>query len=436
MKLSEFMKRSWQAGRYKEVAWWIRVFTDFVESPNAAPVTEPYYLVKQPWGLGVMMPDKSIEKIDDYPGKGPAFDAKFPLTIDQEWVPNINVPTETTLGILLANTLLISESFGKKIPYINKEVTIDAIEAIVAPRLTSDPKPGEQPSDSPQVIHVFEYMSMNKGIEVIVSIMELFTVALTRKTLLPPPGIKEYRAKLLAEGNYNLDDPIQLADFEAKLLKYDAEYLKGDPSFGKFASGKILKDARKKLFLSMGAEGGFSKDGTIVGISRSLSEGQPRNPREFVAAINGSRSGSFSRGHETMEGGVAAKKMLAASNNYVITKDDCGSTMGLERTYHPWLVKSLRGRTIINGKTQEKVDINADTSQYLGKKIRTRSPMYCRKPGEQICSVCAGDAMARYGTGIAIPLTEISHAILTARMKAMHTNALTVNNFSIEELFT
>lgn len=437
MKKSEYLKLSFQNKAHLYVSWWVRAISEFIDPPGVNPPDDPYTLVKDPWGISVVLPDGQKEKIEDYTGSGPVFTIFDKVTVDPSWLPNVQMQLETDLGILGANAILLAEVFGAKIPYINGEVAIPDIEKIIAAKLTSNPKPGEQVNlNDPNKIFVFENIKFGQGVELIAMIMELFTIGLTRKTLLPPPGIAAFKKELLKDPTLNLNDPIQLAGFEKKLLDYDAEYLADDPSFGKFASGKILKDSRKKLFLSMGAEGGFSKNGSITGISRSLSEGLPTDPKEYVACINGSRAGSFSRGYETMEGGVAAKKMLAASNNYVISNTDCGSKMGLERTYTPWLVNSLRGRTIINGSTQYKVDINADVSSYLGKKIRTRSPMYCRRPGEEICGVCAGDAMLRYEKGIALPLTEISHSILTARMKAMHTNALTVKHFDINTLFT
>lgn len=437
MKRLEYLKQSFLAKEYLEVAWWIRALSEFFDPPGGPALTRPWTLVHQPWGLGVILPDGKVEKIDDYSGKGPLFSLTDKVDVDSQWLVNIKTPLTTDLGILGANALLLAEVFGAKIPFMNHEVSIPKIEAIIAPILTSNPDPKDQVDLSdPTKIFVFEYLNMNKGIEFICAIMELFTVGLTQKTLLPPPGIDKYRQELLAAPGLNLDDPVQLAEFESKLLKYDAEYLKDDPSFGKFASGKILKDSRKKLHLSMGAEGGFRKDGGIIGIATPLTQGVPRDPEKAVAAINGARSGSFSRGHETMEGGVAAKKMLAASNNYVIVPTDCGSTMGIERRYTPWLLSSLRGRTVISGKTQKQIDVNADVSAYLGQVVRTRSPMYCRLPGEQICAVCAGAGMARYETGISIPLTEISAGILNARMKAMHTNSLTVNDFDLNTLFT
>lgn len=437
MKKQEFLKGSYLNKRYLETDWWVRCLSNFSDPDVESVPKKPFTLVKQPWGLASYNQDLKLEPIEDYDGDGSLFKTSDQVRVDPTWLVNIEAALDTTFGILAANAVLLTEVFGKKIPFINREVTISGIESIIMPRLHSDPENMNDidPNDL-QKIYVFEYLKMNYGIQLIATVMDLFTVGLTKKTLLPPPGIEEKKKELLKTPGLNLNDPIQMAAFEKELLAFDREYLKDDPSLDKFASGKILKDSRKKLFLSMGAEGGFRKDGGIIGISKSLSEGLPTDPDQYVATINGARAGSFSRGYETMQGGVAAKRMLAASNNYVIVEGNCGSEMGISRKYFPWLVNSLKGRTIINGKTQYKVTQDDDVSKYLGQVVRTRSPMYCRMPGEEICSTCAGDAMAKYKTGIALPLTEVSHAILTASMKAMHTNSLTVNDFNLDELFT
>lgn len=441
MKKLEYLKLAYQNQLYKKKNWCIRVLSEFSETPGSPLPAVAYTPVRDSWGISFVRPDGTLEKIDDH-GNGPLFQPGDVIEVDTSWLSNIREPLTTRFGILLANALLVSTPFSNKIDYINKEVTISGIEKIVSPRLTSNPKPGEEAivSENAQKlggpIFVQEYLDLGKGIQLLTSIMELFTIALTEKTVLPPTGLKEYKEKLNQEYAGRLHDPVIMAEYEDKLKAFDANYLKDDPSFGKFTSGKILNDSRKKLYLSMGAEGGFSKDGSITPITNSLTDGYPEDPTEYVAIVNGFRAGSFSRGAETVEGGVAAKKMLAAANNYVIRPGDCGATLGLRRFYNKALAPTLQGRTIIIGKEQIKVEIGADTDKYLGQVIAARSPMFCKLTGENICATCAGEAMARYETGIALPLTEISATILAARMKAMHTNSLKVNDFDLNTLFT
>lgn len=449
MKKLDYLKLAFQHRLYRKVNWLVRNLSEFAESPTQKPMTDPYTPIRELGGLMFLDDNGQKHKIDDAPKSGPLFVAGDLVEIDPSWLINITEPMTTRFGILLSNAILITEVFGGKIKYINGEVSISGIESIVAPRMVNDPNydtihvkltpeqmapSAVQAFDAP--IYVFEYLNLSKGIELISAVMELFTVALTPKSVLPPDGIEKFKAALIKEYAGRLNDPIVLAEFEEKLKAYDAEYLKDDPSFKKFTSGKILNDSRKKLYLSMGAEGGFAKGGNITAITNSLTEGIPREPDQLVAVFNGARAGSFSRGAETVEGGVAAKKMLSAANNYVIKEGDCGSVLGLARDYNKQLAPSLRGRTLIYGSKQTKVPMDADVGVYVGQRLITRSPMYCKMPGETICSVCAGEALARYTTGVALPLTEISAAILAARMKAMHTNALKVNDFSLDSLFT
>lgn len=441
MKKIEFLKLAFQNKRYQEKNWCVRVLSEFSEKPGAPLPKLSYFPIRDSWGLSTTLPDGKTERIEDH-GNGPLCKMSDILDIDPSWLGNVKEACTTRFGILLANAILVEHAYGDKIPYINGPVSVSGIEKIVSPRLTTNPKPGteavvsELAAKNGGPIFVHEYLKMGQGIEYFASFMELFTVALTQKSVLPPTGIKEYKAQLEKEYAGRLHDPIVMAEYENKLKAFDAEYLKDDPSFGKFTAGKVLNDSRKKLFLSMGAEGGFSKDGSITPITNSLVDGYPEDPDKYVAIINGFRAGSFSRGAETVEGGVAAKKMLAAANNYVIRAGDCGATLGLRRYYTKELVNTLQGRTVIIGKEQIKIPLGGDTAPYLGQVIAARSPMFCKLTGENICATCAGEAMARYETGIALPLTEISAAILAARMKAMHTNALKVVDFDIKSLFT
>lgn len=456
MNRIEYLKASVQNSMYRKANWIIRMLSEFTDPPGAAAVSEPYMPFREPLGLFFFDKEGVKHKIDGYSNKdGALFTLLTPFPIDSTWLPNIPQPVNTDFGIMLANSLMVYETFGLKMAYINGEVAVDKIEAAISGRLTNDPEEyvnavlkGDVPTPAPRIltgpirdsdpIYVHEYLAINKAIELISSVMDLFTVALTKKTILPPPGIKEYKAELMEHPDFKgkLDDPIVLSRFEDLLKKFDAKALADDPSFKKFTSGKILNDSRKKRFLSMGAEGGFNKPGQVTAITNSLSEGIPTEPDKIVAVFNGARAGSYSRGAETVEGGVAAKKMLAAASNYKIIAGDCKSKLGISRKYTKELVNSLRGRTLIFGDKQVKIPIDEDVSKYLGQTLRTRSPMYCRMKGEVICTACAGDALGRYPTGVALPLTEISAAILGARMKAMHTNALTVNDFDLETLFT
>lgn len=454
MQRIDFLHLAFQQKKYRSSAWIVRILSEFHEPAGKPLPTEDLTPIRDARGLYFIDLEGKQERIDDYaPNSGPLFGLLDEAQIDRSWLPNVVGTMTSDVGRLLANALMITEPFGMKIPYINAELSVGTIEKIVASRLEDDPRDILQaklanrkpiypePDWTGEIdngpIYVYEMLNMGRGIEILTSVMELYSYAMTRKNILPPTGIKEFKEALIAEyGEERLNDPVVLSEFEDRLKKFDAEYLKDDPAYKKFVTGKILNDSRKKLFLSMGAEGGFAKGGKITAITSSLYEGIPRDKKKITAVFNGARAGSFSRGAETVEGGVAAKKMLAAANNYVIVDTDCGAMFGLIRTWSKEIVGSLRGRTIMEGTNVFKVGPDDDVSIYIGKNIRVRSPAYCRLDGENICKVCAGEALGRYATGVALPLTEISAAILVARLKAMHTNALKVNDFEIDTVFT
>jgi hypothetical protein len=150
--------------------------------------------------------------------------------------------------------------------------------------------------------------------------------------------------------------------------------------------------------------------------------------------MNGIRSASFSRGSETVKGGVAAKVLLRAANNFVINSNDCGSKLGIKRKYNETNVNALVGRYVISNGKSILVEDKQQASSYIGKEIITRSPAFCKEKGDVICKVCAGNNLASYPTGISIPLTEISSIILVASLKKMHASELKLGKLNLSEI--
>ncbi len=179
-------------------------------------------------------------------------------------------------------------------------------------------------------------------------------------------------------------------------------------------------------------------------MTNSLTEGWSTDPVEFTAAMNGLRVGSFSRGAETVKGGVSAKLLLRAANNFKIVDTDCGSQLGIKRhyTFNDW--PQLVGRyELVNargGANSPKMTLLIENKERLpndlNHQLTLRTPMYCKLEGDNICKVCAGTKLSQYPTGITIPLTEISAIILTASLKMMHQSSLTTVKMNLQELIS
>lgn len=434
----EYLKLALQQRLYGKKEWLISSFA-IVKTP---PTVMEYLgqVFKQPWGYAAVVAIEGednfkLEPIADTKANEPLFTFKDRVTIDRSWIPNApEEPVETTIGNILFNYICILSSFGPKYPFILGTVTVKKIENTVAPKLQDTPKEGVGRNQA--VFYVDEYVKFVDSLQFISNLSQLLSISATPKALVAPTGIVEFKQQLLAKYEGKLHDPVELSKFEDELLAFDKEFLKDDPAYGTFLSGKILHTARKKMFLSIGADKGFSDSLDVIPVTNSLEEGWPADPVQFTALMNSTRSGSFSRGAETVKGGVSAKVLLRAANNYTIQDTDCGSKLGISRIFDETIINKLVGRYLVSKDTPLLIEKIDQANQYLNKKIIVRSPMYCRLEGPNICRVCAGEKLFKFPTGVTIPLTEISSIILATSLKAMHSNVLSTAKLEPEKHFT
>lgn len=393
-----------------------------------------YELVRETWGMSFKNTKGELERIEDSKPNEPLFTFKEKIAIDSTWAGNVKEPLITSIGNVLFNKLCILTSFGNKLDFLLGRISIERIEEIIAPKLKDTPAIDEERSNN--YYYVDEYIIFRDSEEFINSLSQLCTWSATPKNITPPTGIKKFKESLDKEYEGKLNNPIMLAEYEAKLRKFDDDYLKDDPSNDTFITKKIRENSRKKLFLTVGGESGFEDNVSFTTIKSSLSEGLSTEPEEFSAMMNSLRAGSYARGSETVKGGVAAKVLLRAANNYKIVDDDCGTKLGIKRKYDKKNIVSLIGRKIFLGNKTVSINNIEDATKYIGENLIVRSPMFCKSPKETICTYCASTALSQYKTGITIPLTEISAIILATSMSKMHSNILSLAELNIDSAFS
>lgn len=432
----EYLKIAIQNKLYTKKAWLISAFAIVRHTPTAMEYRGQIF--KQPWGYAAVVDgddlQPKLEPIQDSKPNEPLFTFRDKVIIDPSWVPNIQTATETTVGNVLVNAICILSSFGPKMPFILGTVKVSKVEDIVAAKLQNTPKEGEERSQT--LFYVDEYVKFVNALQFISNLSQLTSISATPKALVPPTGIEEFKKTLLVKYEGKLHDPVELSKFEDELLAFDKEFLEDDPAFGTFLSGKLLHTARKKMFLSIGADKGFTDSLDVIPVTDSLQNGWPTDPVKFTALQNSLRSGSFSRGAETVKGGVSAKVLLRAANNYTIQDNDCQTKLGITRTFDQQSIHKLVGRYVIEGVKVTLIDSEDKAKAYLDREILVRSPMYCRMDGPNLCRICAGEKLFKFPTGITIPLTEISSIILATSLKAMHSNVLSTAKLSPEKHFT
>lgn len=435
MLKTEYFKSAMKAGMFKKLDWCIRAFS-LTSEPEDEWKNNPYAgrIVQHHTGYYIVNEQQQLVKIEDAVAGQPMYAFAEHLTIDKGDIPNVQETMETSYGNLLWNWIVIVWPFGHKLPYQTGQVKNGKVADLIIAKLEDDPKPGMTLDDS--VIYVSEYLKYTQSLDYLRSFTQLCVVAATRKTMLPPPGIKEYRDKLIVENKDSLDDLATIAKIDKALVEYDAQWLKGDPGelfLGD--SGKSRDVVRKKKFLMHGAEVGMQSNAVKgVLVENSLYEGW--DITKFPEMNTSSRSGSFSRGAQTQLGGVSVKWLLRASSNLQITSDDCGSKLGSEFFIDKEEIQKLIGKTIIVGETQSLVKDEQQAGAYLGKRVVVRNPQYCKLGHTDYCKVCLGTRLSINPNGLSTAVSDLGSKMMLISMKAMHGKQLATEKFNISTAFT
>lgn len=436
MTPNQFLSYSIKHECYRNPSWLISIFALTRETEEQKKNDRyPGKLCIEPFGHFVLLEDGTQEKIET--SKKPdevLFKLTDPITIDESYYPGLTGKIETTVARLFLNLITIYAVFGKKVQYINKLFTPSYVEDLIAPVMLSDVKEGE--NEDPTKIYCRELLDFQSAVNYMEMFTPIFANSITRVGLRPTPGRKEFKKEALKRYEGKMNDPVEMAKLDQEFQAFDDAYLKTDPAYGKFMKGKI-KGARVSGFLAIGgASNGFSESMEVTPITASLEDGIPMDAEGFTAMANTTRFGSFSRGAETVNGGVTAKLLMRAADNWRITKGDCGSKLGISRIYAGKDIKQLIGRYILDGAQVKLIENEAQASTYEQRKIRIRSPQYCSRGKTQTCEVCAGVALAKYPTGLTIPLSELSGGILSDSLKQMHASKLEAVTMSLREVIS
>lgn len=436
MDKNSFFINALKAGLYKNKAWVISALSLIHEDPKAWELKPyPYRIVQNQSGHFYCDPDKVTElvKLDDAPVGTPIFTFKDRLSLKAGDLTNLNEDIETTTGNFFFNICCLAGPFKDKIPYINSKTSVGYIESLVASRMVDDPitttiKPSiPKPENKFKIdnpIYVSEYLDFIKSIGYLTNFTQICTWGATAKMLVSPPGIVEFKNKLLEEYKDRLHDPEIVALIDKKLVAFDAEFLKGDPSENFLLSKKSRATVRRKMFLMLGADSGLAEGVGVDLITNSLEQGWQVD--KFAAMNNTLRAGSYNRGQETQLGGVAVKGLLRASTNIKAEVEDCGSMMGRTQIVNQTNVSKLIGFSIVTPEGPIPVITPDDAGKYLGQTVKVRSPMYCKLTHTDFCFTCLGKKLSQNPYGVSLAVSDYGNTFLSIFLSKAHSKALEV----------
>lgn len=409
--------------------WYINAFG--IPLP-AKHIEEDYELASTAEGMHYWCPDKKeLVKIVDAKMGEPLFTMKDEFAVTPDWHPLLKEQKSVRLGNLLLNVVAIYPAIAEKIGYMAGPIKMRVLENRVAEKM----RDAGEGFDEKVHVSVEQYLDCMDRLWFFTSLANLFTVAATSKMITEAPGIGALRAKLLEENKDKLNDPVVVASVIEQLNAYDKEYLKDDSDAVKIL-GKKGATSRKKLFMMYGETLDFDQSLGAKPVLSRLTEGLDTSEEVFPKYINDLRYASYSRGHSTQMSGYGYKILQRALASLEILDTPCNTQRGFERLVTKDVARKLSGRYVLEGKQWTLVKDDAHAGTYLGKRIQTRSAMYCTSPGFTYCYACLNETYKGSKTAMTNIAANLSGVLMTIFLKQMHKSGFSLAELKQEDWIT
>ncbi len=421
MKSIELFIAGIKSERWRWATWRVSIFAVSRRPPKDIP--EPYDIDYRDDATYVYNTDGEWEPISGVQPMVPLLSYKSSAVFPGGLCANMPNELETTFGRVIFNTVVLSHSFGNRVPFTSSndimEITRE-VTKLVKPKGEGDVSLNIYPAQ----LQVYVQM-----LHELVNLCPVISPTGTERSLQTHPDMKELRTKLYEENKDNLDDPTVVVKIEKELIALDTEYMSKDESIDFYLSSKDYSVKRKKVYLTSGIETGFREDGGHTIIQQPLSEGMDLD--NFVAVVNGIREGSDDRGSGTALGGEKVIYLQRMMQSVIVTKGDCGTKVldhVLINKYNRYIYVGLNS---FNGKSIVPITNElADSS--IGKVLKIRRPILCTREAPEYCEVCAGEAISRNPRALPSEVVAMVSAIMYVFMQGMHGKELTTSEYEID----
>lgn len=224
-----------------------------------------------------------------------------------------------------------------------------------------------------------------------------------------------------------------MAKIEGELLPFAKNVLKDDPGMMIYQSGaRGSFNNNYKLTTIMRGLVKDNEDPTKVHLLKSNLVGGIQK-HEVTHYNNVMVAGGSGRAIETRQGGYL-NKIISANYQTVQLADkgtDCKSKKTLDFVLTEVMVKRelFLMRYIIEGGKPVMLT-KENISNYIGKRIHMRTPMYCTM--DDYCNVCAGELFYKFGIkNIGLLFSRPAGIILNISMKAFHDSTVKISKVNV-----
>lgn len=368
-----------------------------------------------------------IEGYEDF--NKPLFYKNDPITVEMDVVDFVKEKTETTIGIFLANIVVLYESFGTRTNYINGRISGGTIMGVIDGLMANNPTP-EVPVPEGKA-SVDDCLKVTKQLDYLEGMNTVFVKASSLDVLTVAPEVIALRDRLLKEleEQGKLDDPTAVALAIDEVIALDAKIQYSGPSKDFFINSKFIDNARKKMFIIFDMVPDFNT-GKYKLLRKSLNEGWDKD--HYPEYINTAISASFDRGNATGEGGAEVKVAILLTNRIMIGGQDCESPRTESVKLNKYNFKGwVGGFYLVDNKP---VLITKDDSDLIGKTVQMRVPQFCQQPEDNLCKTCAGNKLGAIETRVSAETVYVFTQFMLTRMKAMHVSQLKTISMTLEQI--
>ena len=334
----------------------------------------------------------------------------------------------TTVGSFIFNKFIIEPRFAELLGYNNNVIDADGLKKLEGQLSELLLEDKINTTDFGDYLNRIQWLGMQ--------FHEPLAASFTMRGLKPNAKVIKRREELVKQHKEELEkgDVMVMSAIEKELVELAKQEVGDDPSMDLYYSGArgSIPNNYKQLSIVKGPV--FNKTtGKYQFIKNSFFEGLSKE--ELSAAATNVINGQYPKSCGTAVSGYKAKQVSSLGQAVVLRKDvpDCGTKGYVELVIPPSMSSKFLYRYIIDGNKLVMLD-NDNMKQYVGKKVKLRSIMYCGCDSG-VCMTCAGKLFEKLQIdSIGLTTSTLTGALLNLKMKAFHDTSVKVNEIDLDDI--
>lgn len=343
-------------------------------------------------------------------------------------VPYNGFKGKTTLGRLMYNKIILEQSgLSDLFGYINYEIN-DGANSAIEQKIANYTK-----EDKITVDQLYNYIDYRDWLGL--QLHAVITTSFTPRILKRPPEVTKLKNELIKKYKKEIEDgdPNIASLIDNELVKKTQEVLDDDIGMDLYKSGArgSMGNNFKNMYLFRGAVMNRST-GKYEILENALLDGLDK--KNVSVHSNTILEGAYPKAVGTADSGYLTKQISSGLQTEVLGEygSDCGTKKTLDITI-PKKTEDYLYRYIVEN--DKLVCLTPDIiSNYIGKTVRMRSPMYCIDK-KCICNKCAGDNFYKLDKkNIGLVAVTMGGVLLNLNMKKFHNNVIKIQNIDVNDM--